>query len=92
MARPDGDIDDQFFGYKKDFNAHPDNKVLKDWIVDRATNARWRASPFWPVSFPYLILHVDFRYQYALIGYPDKSLGEAGIAFSSVKGLLRSRE
>lgn len=73
--RPDGDIDDIFFGRKGDFTAPVDRKNLKDRVVDRSTNAQWRASPFWPVSFPYLILYVDPAYQYALIGYPDKELG-----------------
>lgn len=73
--RPDGDIDDFFVGRKGGFAAAEDKKTLKDWVVKDSNNARWRASPFWPVSFAYLILYVDPYYQYALIGYPGKGLG-----------------
>ncbi|MBL6750820.1 MAG: lipocalin family protein [Nevskia sp.] len=73
--RPDGGIDDLFFGHKGGFDAPLDKKTLKDRVVAGTNNARWRASPFWPVSFPYLILYVDPDYQYALVGYPDKRWG-----------------
>ena len=75
VRREDGDIDDFYYGRKKSFD-HPVKKThLKDWVVNKKTNAEWRASPFWPLSFPYLILYVDPDYQMALIGYPDRSLG-----------------
>ena len=73
--RPDGDIDDFSIGHKGNFAAPADKKVLKDWVVKDSNNAEWRASPFWPLSFAYLILYVDPGYRFALIGYPGKSLG-----------------
>lgn len=73
--RDDGDIDDIFFGRKQTFEQPYSETRLKDWVVNKKTNAEWRASPFWPVSFAYLILYVDPEYQSAIIGYPDRSLG-----------------
>lgn len=72
--RDDGDIDDFFFGHKKSFDQPLQKITLKDSVVNTDTNAEWRASPFWPISFPYLILYVDADYQTAIIGYPDRSL------------------
>ncbi len=73
--REDGDIDDFFFGHKESFDQPIKKITLKDSVVNTRTNAEWRASPFWPISFPYLILYVDTDYQTAIIGYPDRSLG-----------------
>jgi len=73
--RPDGDIDDLFFGRKMSFEKELEKKTLKDSVVRGSNNAAWRSSPFWPLSFSYLILYVDPGYQYALIGYPGKKLG-----------------
>lgn len=73
--RPDGDIDDFYFGRDGGFDKPLEKKTLKDWVVEGTHNAQWRSSPFWPVSFAYLILYVDPGYQYALIGYPGKKWG-----------------
>jgi len=73
--RPDGDIDDLFFGRKMSFEKELEKKTLKDSVVRGSNNAAWRSSPFWPLSFSYLILYVDPGYQYALIGYPGKKWG-----------------
>lgn len=73
--RPAGDIDDVYFGRKKSFDAPIEKHALKDRVVAGSHNAEWRASPFWPVSFDFPILHVDAGYRYALIGYPDQKWG-----------------
>lgn len=73
--RPDGVIDDLYFGRKMSFEKPLEQKTLKDSVVPGSNNAEWRSSPFWPVSFSYLILYVDPAYQYALIGYPGKKWG-----------------
>lgn len=73
--RKDGAIDDYFFGHKKNFDAPLDKKTLKDTVVEGSNNAHWKSSPFWPLSFDFLILDVDPDYKTALIGYPDKKWG-----------------
>ncbi|WP_029921737.1 lipocalin family protein [Nevskia soli] len=73
--RPDGDIDDLYFGRKGSFENPLEKKELKDSVVAGSNNAEWRASPVWPVSFSYLILYVDPAYQYALVGYPERKWG-----------------
>ncbi|MDB5976759.1 MAG: lipocalin [Nevskia sp.] len=73
--RPDGDIDDLYFGRKDSFEKPLEKKELKDSVVAGSNNAEWRSSLVWPVSFSYLILYVDPAYQYALIGYPGKKWG-----------------
>ena len=73
--RKDGDIDDYFLGHKKRFDAPLEKKTLKDSVIAGSNNARWKSSPFWPLSFDFLILDVDADYQTALIGYPGKKWG-----------------
>ncbi|GAC1621360.1 MAG: hypothetical protein NVS9B10_04080 [Nevskia sp.] len=73
--RKDGDIDDYFFGRKHSFAAELEKKTLKDWVIEGTNNARWKSSPFWPLSFDFLIIDVDADYQTAMIGYPDKKWG-----------------
>jgi len=73
--RPDGDIDDVYYGHKSSFDKPLEKKELKDSVVAGSNNAHWRSSPFWPLSFDYQILYVDPAYQYALIGYPDRKWG-----------------
>lgn len=75
VLRPDGDIDDYFFGHQKSFDAPLEKKTLKDWVIPGTNNARWKARPFWPLAFDFLILDVDADYQTTLIGYPDKQWG-----------------
>ncbi|MDR3419013.1 MAG: lipocalin family protein [Nevskia sp.] len=74
-VRDDGDIDDLYFGRKGGFSQPLEKKTLKDWVVQGSNNAEWRSSPFWPLSFSYLILYIDPDYRYALIGYPDRRWG-----------------
>ena len=73
--RADGDIDDIFSGHKNSFDKPLERKTLKDSVVAGSNNARWKSSPFWPLSFDFLILYVDPQYRYALIGYPDRKWG-----------------
>lgn len=73
--RPDGDIDDDFFGRKGSFDAPLEKKTLHDWVIPQTGNAQWKARPFWPLAFDFLILDVDADYQTTLIGYPDKQWG-----------------
>jgi len=73
--RKDGDIDDYFLGHKTTFDAPLEKKTLKDWVIEGTNNARWKSSPFWPLSFDFLIIDVDADYQTAMIGYPDKKWG-----------------
>lgn len=73
--RADGDIDDYFFGHQKSFDAPLEKKMLKDWVIPGTNNAQWKARPFWPLAFDFLILNVDADYQTTLIGYPDKQWG-----------------
>lgn len=73
--RPDGVIDDLYFGHKASFEKPLEKKTLSDTVVKGSNNAEWRSSPFWPLSFSYLILYVDPAYRYALIGYPGKKWG-----------------
>lgn len=75
VLRPDGDIDDYFFGHKTSFEAPLEKKALHDWVIPQTGNAQWKARPFWPLAFDFLILDVDAGYQTTLIGYPGKQWG-----------------
>lgn len=73
--RDDGRIDDIYYGYDKTFDGPLRQFTLVDRVVPGTANARWIARLFWPIEFDYPILYVDAQYRYALVGYPDKSLG-----------------
>ena len=73
--QPDGGIEDLYFGRKKNFDAPIEKHALKDKVVPGTGNAEWSASPFWPLTYNFMILYVDPDYQLALLGYPNKQLG-----------------
>jgi len=73
--REDGDIDDLYYAHPLSFEAPLEKKTRRDTVEPGSNNARWKTSPFWPLSYTLVILYVDPDYQYALIGDPDKSLG-----------------
>lgn len=73
--RPDGRINDSFYGYKKDFNATISHFQFLDTPVPGSGGGLWSVRLFWPVYVKQLTLYVDPDYKYTLLGYPGKSLG-----------------
>jgi apolipoprotein D and lipocalin family protein len=45
----------------------------KAWVVDPATNARIKVQFFWPFSGDYWIIQLGERYEYAVVGHPDRT-------------------
>lgn len=73
--RPDGKINDSFYGYKSAFDAPLKHMQFVDTPDASAGNGLWSVRLFWPIYVKQLTLYVDPDYQYTLLGYPDKSLG-----------------
>lgn len=73
--RPDGKINDSFYGYKNRFDAKITHMQFVDTPVPGSENGLWSVRLFWPIYVKQLTLYVDPDYQYTLLGYPDKSLG-----------------
>jgi apolipoprotein D and lipocalin family protein len=44
----------------------------KAWIVDKDTNAKLKVSFFWPFSGHYWIIDLGGKYEYAVIGHPER--------------------
>lgn len=42
------------------------------WVVDPATNARLKVSFFWPFRGDYWIIELGSRYEYAVVGTPNR--------------------
>jgi len=72
---PDGGVSDSYFGHKQRFEAPLKQKKLKVQILPGSHNAVWRASPFWPLFYNFMILYVDSEYRFALLGFPSKEVG-----------------
>jgi len=72
--RPDGKIDDNFFGYKKTFNTQITHVSFVDTPVPGSDNGQWSVRLFWPIYFTQLTLYVDPDYRYTILGYPGKNL------------------
>lgn len=73
--RPDGRINDSFYGHKQRFDAPLDHYQFLDTPVEGSGGGLWSVRLFWPLYVKQLTLYVDPDYRYTLIGYPDKSLG-----------------
>ena len=41
-------------------------------LFNEKTKAHWKISPFWPLKFDYLILAVDPKYQWCVVGVPSQ--------------------
>ncbi len=64
------DID---FRFNKDSLSGKEKKIPQTArIVDSQTNAHWKVSPFWPLSFDYLVIALDADYQWTAIGVPSQ--------------------
>jgi apolipoprotein D and lipocalin family protein len=73
--RPDGQIDDKFFGRKGSFFADISEHGFVDTVEPGKGNAVWHVHLLGPITVPQWTTYVDENYQYTLLAYPDKSLG-----------------
>jgi apolipoprotein D and lipocalin family protein len=74
--RPDGDIDNWFTCRKKSFDAPMKRKATARAVVDdKVSNAQWRVKFFKVVSVKYLVLDLDPKYQWAVVGHPSRDYG-----------------
>ena len=74
VARPDGKIDDLYFFRKLDFSKEIKQWTGIAWVIDRTSNAAWKAQFIWPFSFDYIILAVAPDYSWAIVGHPSRDL------------------
>ncbi|MFM0313711.1 lipocalin family protein [Paraburkholderia nemoris] len=73
--RPDGKIDDSYYGRKKSFDAPEKHYQFLDTPVPGKEGGEWSVQLFWPVHVTQLTLYVDPDYHYTILGYPGKNLG-----------------
>lgn len=73
--RDDGDIDDLYFYHPRNFDTPLEEKKGRAYVVAGSGGTQWRVTFLWPIYVDYQVLYVDPDYRYALVGYPDKSLG-----------------
>jgi apolipoprotein D and lipocalin family protein len=73
--RPDGRIDDSYYGHKDRFDAPLKHYRFLDTPVPGSGGGKWSVQLFWPVHVTQLTLYVDPDYQYTILGYPGKNLG-----------------
>lgn len=73
--RPDGKIEDNFYGSKGSLDAPVTHHQFIDTVVPNTGNAHWRVKLFWPITVSQLTLYVDPDYRYTLLGKEDKKWG-----------------
>lgn len=66
------DIDIDFRFNKDSFTGKEKEIPQSGQVYNEATKAHWKVSPFWPLSFDYLIIAVDENYQWSVIGVPNQ--------------------
>jgi apolipoprotein D and lipocalin family protein len=71
----DHDIDIDF-KYNKDdpIKSALNSMPQKGWVQgdNKKNSGKWKVSPFPMIKMPYLILEVDDKYDYCIIGYPSR--------------------
>ncbi|MEO8673247.1 MAG: lipocalin family protein [Tahibacter sp.] len=72
--RNDGRIDNVYV-YRKSFDAEEQRTAAIATVVPGSNNAQWKIRFLGFLSVDYLVLDVAPDYSWALIGYPDRSLG-----------------
>jgi apolipoprotein D and lipocalin family protein len=71
-----GDIDNWFTCRNKSFDAPMKRKATaKAVVVDKTSNAVWNVKFFKIISVKYVILDLDPRYQWVVVGHPSRNYG-----------------
>ncbi|MDJ1500354.1 lipocalin family protein [Xanthocytophaga agilis] len=70
--RDDGDIDVLNICHKDSLTGELDIAKGKACVVDKKTNAKLKVTFAWPFSGDYWILKVGKKYDFALVGTPDR--------------------
>jgi apolipoprotein D and lipocalin family protein len=71
--RDDGKVDVLNQCYKGKLDGELATAHGKAWVSDPATNAKLKVSFFWPFSGHYWIIDLGERYEYAVVGHPDRT-------------------
>jgi apolipoprotein D and lipocalin family protein len=74
LPREDGRIDDFYYFKKRSFDAKTQRWEGIAWVIDKTSNAVWKAQFIWPFAFDYLILETAPDYSWALVGHPSRDL------------------
>ena len=70
--RDDGKVDVLNQCYKGNVDGELKKAHGKAWVVDSGTNAKLKVSFFWPFTGDYWIIDLGERYEYAVVGHPDR--------------------
>jgi len=70
--RDDGKISVLNECYENSFDGKLRTAKGKAWVVDKTTNAKLKVSFFWPFSGDYWIIGLGEKYEYAVVGHPER--------------------
>jgi apolipoprotein D and lipocalin family protein len=73
--RPDGRMDNWFTFHKKSFDAPVQKFTALAWVYNKQTNAEWRVRFLNLFTSPYLVLDLDPKYQWTVVGHPSRNYG-----------------
>jgi apolipoprotein D and lipocalin family protein len=68
-----GNIDVTFSFYQNSSAGKKKVYRPKGFIYNSTTNAEWRMQFLWPFKVPFLIIDLDDKYSYTVIGYPSRN-------------------
>jgi apolipoprotein D and lipocalin family protein len=72
--RPDGRIQNSYLFRRGSLDAPLEEWKGVAWVHDKQSNAEWRVQFVWPFRVPFLVIDLDYEYQWAVIGYPSRKL------------------
>ena len=72
--RDDGWMDNNFSFRRETLDAPETTWTGRAKVVNTTSNAEWKVQFIWPFTAKYLVIDLDPAYQWAVVGYPDRSL------------------
>lgn len=72
LAENGTDIDIDFRFNQDSFDGPIKSIPQSGWIENKTSYSHWKVSPFWPLSFDYLIIAIDPEYSWTAIGVPNQ--------------------
>ena len=73
--RADGRIANWFTYRKKSFDAPQQKFTALAWVKNHTTNAEWRVRFYGLIVAKYLILDLDPKYRWTVVGHPSRNYG-----------------
>jgi apolipoprotein D and lipocalin family protein len=72
LDKDTGKIQITFTFNKDSFDGKLETIKQNATVINTDTNAFWKVSPFWPISFDYIVIHLEEDYSWTAVGVPNQ--------------------